>query len=433
MLRFYPVSVDYEIHRTHPLFVGNYFPLKGMWWKKRKLRQSLILSVALGWYELSKNSLSNPAFIQEEVFLTSLKKHVGDAKVILESFFHIDRIGFNFSNGVSGATQVRPKKLPRDTVVGIESILNDIRYDPGPEPTGAKLTCSRVTVQPFDLDQVKDRLAQEGRDTLLPAVAWLSQRVTLNFYYQPSGRLRARDTSVWPVRSIETWPGWLRQELFGRAIDIENAYAQFIVTQLMEKYSNRELLMLKYPDIMRSHYDKNNFREEICLKLLKLPVNDENISIVKKLIMSIANGSNVTPMLLISGSSRSEAVRIILEANPCLSTEELEQLGKKLSFIAKQFRMAKRDLCSHLLGLPPSASNSKKIFAQYFEWEREARYKIWNAVGKTGLMLHDGVDGIISSLSDADLKNQLEETQLLKVSVESPSEVGRLEVSEFSD
>lgn len=433
MLRFYPVSVGYEIHRTHPLFVGNYFPLKGMWWKKRRLRQSLILSVALGWYELSKNSLSNPAFIQEEIFLTSLKKHVGDAKIILESFFHIDRIGFNFSNGVSGATQVRPKKLHRDTVLAIENILNDIHYDPGPEPTGEKFTCSKVLVQPFDLDEVKSRLTEEGRDSLLPAVTWLSKNTYLNFYYQPSGRLQARDTSVWPIRSIETWPGWLRQELFGRVIDIENAYAQFIVTNLMEKYKNRELLMLKYPDIMRSHYDKSNFREEICVRLLKLPLDDENISVVKKLIMSIANGSNVTPTLLISGSSRSEAVRIVLEANPCLSTEELERVGKRLSSIARQFRMAKRDLCSHLLGLPPSANNSKKIFAQYFEWERAARYKIWNAVGKTGLMLHDGVDGIISSLSNHDLKNQLEETQLLKVSVESPLELCRLEVSELSD
>lgn len=423
MLRFYPVSVGFEIHRTNPLFVGNYFTLKGMWWKKRRLRQSLILSVALGWYELSKNSLNNPAFIQEELFLTSLKKHVGDARVILESFFHIDRIGFNFANGVSGATQVRPKKLNKDTVAAIESILNHIQYDPGPEPSCGKLTCSRVSVQPFDERAVTHRLLQEGRDSLVPAVRWLRENPSLNFYYQPSGKLRARDTSVWPVRSIETWPGWLRQELFGRVIDIENAYAQFMVNNLMQKYgSNRELLMLKYPDIMRSHYDKSNFREEICTTLLKLPATDDNISVVKKLIMSIANGSNVTSTLLISGSSRSEAVRIILEANPCLSTEDLLLVGKRLSFVARQFRMAKRDLCSHLLGLPPSANNSKKIFTRYFDWEREARYKIWNAVGKTGLMLHDGVDGIISQLSNDDLKNQLETTQLLRVSVESPAE-----------
>jgi len=395
MLRFYPVNVGYEIHRTNPLFVGNYFPLKGMWWKKRRLRQSLILSVALGWYELSKNSLNNPAFIQEELFLTSLKKHVGDARVILESFFHIDRIGFNFANGVSGATQVRPKKLNKSMVMAITNILNDIHYDPGPEPSCGKYTCSSVQVQPFDVQAVTDRLLLEGRDSLLPAVNWLRENPTLNFYYQPSGKLRARDTSVWPVRAIETWPGWLRRMLFGTVIDIENAYCQFLISKLEVKYEkNLNRFNMIYPDIIRAVKDKQKFREEICLAL-KLQINDDNISVVKKLIMSLANGSNVTPTLLVCSSTQSEAVRIVRDASPDLLAQDFVVVGNRLQRIAKQFRTAKRDLCMYLLKAKPSRENQKKIFKMYFEWEREARYNIWKEVGFTGLSLHDGIDGII--------------------------------------
>jgi hypothetical protein len=156
-------------------------------------------------------------------------------------------------------------------------------------------------------------------------------------------------------------------------------------------------------------------------QLLRLPVNDESISSVKKLIMSLANGSNATPGLMIGGSSRSEAVRIVLAANPSLSPSELIEIGKQLSFIAKQFRAAKKELCIHLLNAKPSSVNMKKIFSVYFDWERKQRYKIWEAVGKTGLHLHDGVDGFINDMPDKELEDFIAKTTSIRVSVETPA------------
>jgi hypothetical protein len=257
---------------------------------------------------------------------------------------------------------------------------------------------------------------------LAPAVEWLySQEGQINFYYERSGKLQARDKSVWPIKSVETWPGWLRTELFGRVVDIENSYCQFLMSCLETKYSeDAHLVALKYPDIVKSVYDKVNFRNYICVDILKLDATDENIKVVKRLIMSLANGSNVTPQLLASRSERSEAVKIIVDSKCNLSPSEVIYAGKKLSFIAKQFRAAKKDICINVLNKKPSAKNVKRVFQMYFEWERDQRYKIWNIIGNTGLMLHDGIDGIESDLSDRALERVISEKVRVKVSVESP-------------
>ena len=250
----------------------------------------------------------------------------------------------------------------------------------------------------------------------------LLQEYPLTFFYARAGTLLERDKSVWPIKSIEMWPGWLRAELFGTVVDIENAYCQFVVKKLEEKYKdNPTRLELKYPDLLRSDRDKQNFRDELCRDYLKLELNDENNKVVKKLIMSIANGSNATPMLMVNGSNRSEAVRIVREAAPNLSSLELLKVGARLSIITKQFRGAKRDLCIFLLGAKPSRENQKRIYKMYFSWEREARHSIWKACNNTGLHLHDAVEGVITNLTNTELITLIAHKTSVRVSVDSPN------------
>jgi hypothetical protein len=421
MLSFHPVQVNRDLNREDPLYVGHYFDLKGMWWKKRKQRQGLVISIALGWYRLFKRQRSAPGFIEEETLITNLTRQVKDAKVILQHFFEIKRVGFNFNDGNKSPTIISPKKLNRKIIKSIEGLLNEVHFDPGPAPTDKKLTVTTVPVLRKNAASIKLQLRTEKREDLLATVSWLIERDTVDFFYKPSGKLQARDTSVWPIRAIEMWPGWLRKELFGRVVDIENSYCQFIINNLYSKYSHSDsIIQLKYPDLFRADRDKHNFRAELCRDLLKLPINDDNISVVKRLIMALANGSNATPALMTNGSGRSEAVRIVLEANPTLKPSELVEIGKRLSFIAKQFRAAKKELCIYLLNAKPTAANTKRIFSVYFEWEREQRYKIWEAVGRTGLHLHDGIDGVINHLSDEDLEKLIVDQTAIRVSVESP-------------
>lgn len=396
MLSVYPVDVERELDRSNPLFVGNFFPLQGMWWRKRKQRQGLIISMALAWNRLVKKNQSNPGFIEEEILITHLTKQVKDARVILEHFFTVKRIGFNYGDSKKSPTIIAPKRLNKKTRDAIESIINEVHFEPGPAPKGS-YTVSKVFVRKPNRSEIIAKLTELQRDDLIPPVSWLlDQTSPLDFYFEAAGSLKARDKSVWPIRSIELWPSWLRSELFGTVVDLENAYNQFIMSKLREKYKdNEKKLAMKYPDLLFAYTDKQQFRESLCTDFLRLPVDDDGIDVVKKLLMSLANGSNITPALIASGSSRSEAVRIVLENCPHLAPTELLAVGKRLSTIAKQFAAAKRDLCLYLLKERPTRKNQKQIFKLYFEWERQARYKIWNLANCTGLALHDGLDGIL--------------------------------------
>lgn len=421
MIHFHPVLTSAEIDSKSPLHVSKFFSLPRMQWRKRKERQAMVLSVAVAWYYVTRRQRKAPGFIEDEVLLTSLTSRVKNAKNILTHFFTIKRTGYNFNDGNKSPTIVSPNKLSPQMVDAIESIIHDVSFYPGLEPLETGLIKSRVQIRKHRWYFIRERLIAESREDLMAAVKWLCDHEgPLHFYFQATGKLLARDTSVWPVKSIETWPSWLRTELFGRVIDIENAYCQFLVGHLYKKYADNEnRLELKYPDILRADRDKKNFREELCRDVLRLPLTPDNISTVKSLIMALANGSNASPALMTNGSGRSEAVRIVLQANPDLKPSDLLEIGKRLSFIAKQFRAAKKDVCLFALGEKPTTRNLKKVFELYFKWERERRYAIWEATGRTGLMLHDGIDGVVNDLSDEDLVYFVARTASVRVSVES--------------
>lgn len=425
MLSIYPVEIDGELNRSNPLYVGNFFPLKGMWWSKRKQRQGLIISMAIAWHRLTRKSPSNPGFLENEILITSLTRQVKDARVILEHFFDVKRIGYNFGGENKSPSVVSPKRLSKQMRAAIEEILCEAKFSPGAPPPERHYTTSDVHVRPINKATLIAKLSECDRDDLIAPVSWLlEQKNPIRFMFEASGNLQARDKSVWPIRSIERWPAWLRLELFGTVVDIENSFVQYIVQNLEKKYQNNpNRLMLKYPDLIRAHRDKKNFRDELCRDILRLPITSDNLKIVKSLIMALANGSNATPALMTNGSTRSEAVRIVLEACPHLSATEHLKIGKYLSGLVKQFKGAKRDLCIFMFNAKPTKENVRRVFHHYFEWEREARYKIHEIVGKTGLHLHDGIDGIVCDIPNKELVDLIYNTTSIRVSVESPEEI----------
>lgn len=401
MIFFHPIHTQQEIDRTNPLHVSNFYNLEGMWWSKRKRRQAMVLSIAVAWYHATAKLRNAPGLLDHEMLLTALTSKVGDAKAILTHFFTIKRTGFNFNNGLKGATLVSPKKIPQPTIDAIERILNTSKFCPGAPPAKKDYVVSEVVVRKDRWLYVKERLKVEGREELISAVNWLCENERVDFYYRPAGKLQARDVSVWPVKSLEMWPGWLRKELFGTVVDIENSYCQFLVSHLQQKYAeNVNLMELKYPDLLDADRKKKKFREDICQNVLHLPVTPENIKHVKTLIMAISNGSRVSPGLMLDGSSRSEAVRVVLQANPDLTAEQLISAGNRLQSITKQVRAAKKDICLNVLNLKPTSENIKKVFQLYFTWERKQRYNIWEMTNFSGVNAHDGLDGVL--IEDAD-------------------------------
>lgn len=419
MLTIYPVEPPDALPWNSPLHVGKFFELQGMRWKSRKQRQALIIAIALAWWQLVKRQGKAPGLVREEIFLTHLAKQAPDAKEILKHFFKIERTGFKFTAGQTSPTIISPKKLGHQLQAAIEALEGNVKFEPGPEPTVSGLTKSPVQVRTQYAKRILATLEAYGREDLIPAVKWLmAYPQPINFYYKPSGKLQARDTSVWPIRAIETWPGWLRADIFGTVIDIDNAFSQFLMAHLVKKHADKpEQLRLKYPDLVAIAEDKRAFRAKLIEDVLKVPVGPDSLKVIKRVLMALANGSNASPQLFTGGSTRCEAANIIHAEAPWLSITDQLDAGARLQRIAKQFRHAKKELCIYLFNERPTTRNQKKIFTLYFNWEREARYKLWKAVGCTGLQMHDGLDGIINNESAEELTKRILAECNLKITV----------------
>jgi hypothetical protein len=247
------------------------------------------------------------------------------------------------------------------------------------------------------------RTLEDGRPEIEPQLNWLlKQPPELNFHFKPSGKLKLRDTSVWPISGIETWPSWLREELFGPGIDLDAAYVQFLVKHLRKHHHDRpNLLQTLYPDLLRLLDDKEAFRQELCEQVLQRPYDERWRGIIKAVIMSIANGSRISPGMLVQGNEYSQTVKLIRDAAPEATPTELIEIGKRLKRIADQFSSARKNLCIAKLQKVPSRANLRSVFGEYFSWERAMRYAIWEAIGRTGIMVHDGIDGVPQQFIDA--------------------------------
>lgn len=390
----YRVSSPERLHHLDPLNVNNFYPhtdRKHM--RMMQDRQDLILYLA----SIHRAAISSGhplGFCRIPLRLMSLREWVYDYKTVFDYFFEIVQTGFHVGDRHEISTVI-PRKLPNEVIAPIVS--RKLVYVPPALPTDG--TVSKVYIQQQNKDAILERLAASGRLDLHAPVEWLLTRPSneVNFYFVPAGKLQLRDTSVWPIAAVETWPSWLREQLFGEGIDIESAYTQYLMAHVREAYGRQvDMVQMLFPDLLRSLSDKAQWRKEICTEILGLEYNDENIGIVKKICMSLANGSKISPGILVGPSSYSITRDIIIKSTEDITPSNLIRIGERLSTIAKQYARARKIVCMSELGFNPTRANQKQVFSSYFEWEREARYKIWEAVDRHGVMVHDGIDGIPS-------------------------------------
>ena len=78
--------------------------------------------------------------------------------------------------------------------------------------------------------------------------------------------------------------------------------------------------------------------------------------------------------------TNSKAVEIILSIIKPQDYEIIDTLCEYLGTFATQLNIARK------------VTNS--TMPEYMVWEREKRYAMWEYVGRIGIMMHDGIDGI---------------------------------------
>lgn len=381
-----------NVHHSDPLHVGNFFPDKLRHHRDvMQRRQDMILYLA----NLHASAIGSGmplGMIHIPMRLMSLRDWCQDYRVVLDAFFEVEQLGYNLGDGTFEISTLVPKSVTNGKRAASKA-ATELKYVLPERPETGSI--SKVYVQQQNKTEILKRLANTSRLDLKAPVEWLLDQSEVNFHFERSGRLQQRDTSTWPVKGVETWPSWLREMLFGEGVDIDSAYTQFLVSNLRRAYVGREgLLNMIYPDLLRMLDDKKTWRSTLCTETLKIEPTEENIGVVKRLCMSLANGSRISPAILLGNRSFSVTADIILASTDDVSPTHLIAVGKRLQDIASQFVMARKTLCLHMLNARATRANQKKVFSSYFEWEREARYGIWEACDRHGVMVHDGIDGI---------------------------------------
>lgn len=388
MTPIYRVKAQRQLSPTDPLHVSRFYGKERLHRQKMQDRQDLILYLA----QLHHHASRLPrGFNEVKLRLTSLRDWVYDYRQAVDHFFEVRQLGYSVNEDINEITTLVPRKL--DDALSAEVVRADITFDPGLRPDGV---ISKVHVLPQDVCALVARLGAEGHHALIEPTRWLLNVAggEVNFVFKPAGKLQQRDTSIWPVAAIETWPSWLREALFGPGIDIEAAYTQYLIQHLRLAYADKpKLYAILFPDLERAVTDKQAWRLELC-EVLGMEPTDEGISLVKTVCMSLANGSKISPALLTNGTSYSITADIIVRQVPDLSMGRLHQIGTRLRRISKQYADAKKVVCAHLLRLNPTRANQKRVFSSYFEWERTARYLMWESIDRHGIMVHDGIDGV---------------------------------------
>lgn len=389
----YRVSTAAQVLWSDALHVSKFYPDKLRTHKATMAkRQDLILFLA-NLHSTATNSGMPLGMIEIPMRLMSLRDWVQDYRIVLDHFFYVKQLGYNFGEGNHELSTLIPKPLVNHVVRAASKAAVSLKYVLPPRPEHG--TISKVYVDISKTNQILRRLADTCRLDLHAPVQYLLSMPEHNFHFSPAGKLQKRDSSIWPVPAVETWPSWLREELFGPGIDIDSAYTQFLIDRIKDATKNQpNLLTMMYPDLIRSLEDKKAWRSELCTEVLGLQATDENLDKVKKLCMGLANGSKISPAILTGCRAFSVTAELVFSTVQDVSIENLTRIGKRLSRISGQYAHARRTICSWTLGTNPTRKNQKKVFSSYFEWEREARYAIWEACGRHGIMVHDGIDGI---------------------------------------
>lgn len=394
-----PYKLNYRsnLHPHHPLHWLNFWPdLQRIHHSSVIARQDLVFWLANLHANATKDNL--PLGMSEvKCRLCDLRAWVRDYEPALLHFFSIKQRGFFIDDENHDVSTLIPKRLPRLESVQVKRVVRSLKYKLPPLPEEDTIISKVYLRSGLVLAPLLDQVRLCGRPELVPQVTWLLSQDSpeFNFHFKPSGKLKLRDTSVWPIAAIETWPSWLREELFGKGIDLDAAYIQFLMQNLKEVYKHDlRLIPVLYKDLERLLNDKEGLREELCTELLGLPYTDKNRSFIKQILMSIANGSKISAKLLETGSTYSQTVQVILQGTKSLQHVDFNKIGDRLQQIASQFSSARKVCALHLFKHVPNRDRIKKVFSEYFSWEREARYAIWEEVNRQGLMVHDGLDGV---------------------------------------
>lgn len=392
MTHIYRVNSGKQLHFSDPLHVGRFYPdIERHHYRSMQNRQDLILYLA-NLHATAMASGKPAGFCEIPIRLTTLREWVHDFRVVLDHFFDVRQLGYNLGGENFEVSTITPKILKNGEIKAASEAAENLVYIPPDKPDGGII--SKVYIKQENSDAILEKLIQKSRLDLQAPVKWLLSQPEVNFWFAPAGRLKLRDTSIYPIPAIETWPSWLREDLFGAGLDIDSAYTQFLLENLQVAYANSPaLLQTLYPDLIRSLNDKAEWRGEIC-DLLGLPRNEDSVSVVKNICMALANGSTISPAILNGDSSYSITRDIVISEVQDVSIKNLTQIGERLQSISKQYKNARKAICLHLSKKNPSRLNQKSVFKSYFEWERIARYQIWEAVDRHGIMVHDGIDGI---------------------------------------
>ena len=393
MTTLYRVTSHVDVHFNDPLHWSNFFPDKLRHHRSvMAKRQDLILYLA-NLHAAAIKTKMPLGMVRIPMRLTSLRDWVSDYRIVLDRFFSVEQLGYNLGEGNHEVSILIPKPVGNGAAAASKAAA-ELAYEPPHRPDDSPVV-SKVYIQQANRDAILQRLATSGRLDLKAAVMWLLDRPEVNFHFKPSGRLQQRDTSVWPVMAVETWPSWLREQLFGPGVDIDSAYTQFIVSSLKEAYAGQEtLLHTLYPDLLNSLHNKQAWRVDLCQNTLGLPPTDDNIGTVKRLCMSLANGSKISPAILTGSRAYSITADIVIASAQDVSLENLTRIGERLQSISRQYSNARKILCTAQLKRRATRKNQKEIFSSYFAWERVARYAIWNECEQHGVMVHDGIDGV---------------------------------------
>jgi hypothetical protein len=391
----YRLKPENQLAPSHPLHWTRFWPdLQRLHRSRTEARQDLVLWLS-SVYAAAVKGRSPRGFCEVKIRLMDLRAWVRDYKPALEHFFVIKERGFYIDEENFEISTLIPKVLPPEELKVLQTTSDTLRYVPPPLPDGTVI--SKVMLRPgLDRTKLLRSVVERGRPELVHPLSWLlANGPELNFHFAPSGKLKQRDTSVWPISGIETWPSWLREELFGSGIDLDSAYVQFLVQTIEREFKDRPGAMeTMFPALLSLLNDKENFRRDLCEHVLKLPYTSENRSLIKRIIMSLANGSKISPSLLTNGAGFSLTAELIVHELPEAGAFELTQIGAQLQKLADQFRNAKRLACVLLLKTAPNRENVRRIFSSYFAWERQARYALWEAIDRHGIMVHDGIDGV---------------------------------------
>jgi hypothetical protein len=388
----YKVASTKPLDHDDPLHWSRFYPDKQRHHHGTMARrQDLILYLA-NLHARALDSGMPLGMIRIPIRLTSLRQWVRDYRPVLDAFFEVDQLGYNLGDADFELSTL----IPRNVVNGkrkASDAARELVYVP-PERVETE-TVTKVFIQQQNRDVILKTLALTNRLDLRAPVEFLLSEPEFNFHFIRAGRLQQRDTSVWPVAAVETWPSWLREWLFGRGVDIDAAYTQFLLEQLNLVYADKpHLVNMLFPDIVQSLHHKSEWRAKLCMETLGLPWNDDNIGVVKRICMSLANGSRISPAILSGGRAYSVTADIVVAATDDVSLLNFERIGTRLKYIAEQYATARKVICTGLQHRQASRENQKEIFGSYFAWERDARYKIWEECGKCGIMVHDGIDGV---------------------------------------